>query len=465
MTVAAEPARPGTVSLIRLLPRLARDPVNMLADLGRRSGGGIVRLRSGRVPVYLVSHPDDVQHVLRGRWENYVREGMFWRPLRRLLGHSVLDDGSAWRSSRDILQPLFTARYVASLAERTADVVDLRVGELEEHARSGRAFDAGEEMADVVNETVVKVLFGGRLSREHGRRLSSAYDHAARSIAFRLLLPSMPYSARLPGDRPFMAAVQTIDDVMLPMVRRALTMPDDGADVLSALLRARRAELPADGRPARPAEVEAQLRDDAVSVYGAAAESTATTLTWLWTLLDAHPHVASRLYAEVEHVVGSGPVLAEHVRELTYTRMVLDEVMRLRPSGWLFPRMAVREDTVGGVRVEAGAQMLITPYATHRLDEFWDRPLEFDPERFAPGEQERRHRYAYFPFGGGPHQCLGKHLFLMSAPLIVAAILSRFRPLLRGDGRYTPAPAGSLRPREKVELVLVPAARARQAAR
>ncbi|MBB4705053.1 cytochrome P450 [Sphaerisporangium siamense] len=424
-----------------------RDPVNTLAALARRSRGTIVRLPAGSTPVYLVSHPDHVQHVLRGNWENYQRQGMFWRPLRRLLGASILDDGAAWEASRGILQPLLTARKVGSLGEEMARAIDERVGELEVHAASGRAFDAGEELADLVNQTVIKVLFGGRLSPEDGRRLSPAYDKAARAVALRMFLPSLSYSMRLPGDRAYQEAIETIDEVVLPMIRRRHPRP--GGDVLSALCHARRER----------GEGERQIRDDVVSVYGAAAESTATTLTWLWPALDRRPDVAAKLYAEVDRVVGAGPVRAGHLPELTYTSMVLRELMRLWPSGWLFPRMAEKADRVGGVAVEAGAQVLITPYATHRLDEFWERPLEFDPERFAPGAQERRHRYAYFPFGGGPHLCLGRPLFEMAAPLIIAAVLSRFRPILRGGGPFTPFPAGSLRPRRKVELVLVRARR------
>ncbi len=455
MPVAAAPRRAEIVPIRRLLAPVLRDPVNMLADLGRQASGRILRIRFSPSPLYLFSHPDDVQHVLRGNWTNYRRTGMFWRPLHRLLGASVLSDGPAWQASRDILQPLFTARHIASLTEQTAAAIDERVAELDEYAASGRSFDAGEEMADVVNETVIKVLFGGRLSREDGRRLSPAYDRAARSIAFRLLLPFVPYSVNLPGDRTFMNSVEVIDEVFLPIVRQARAVPGSGTDVVSALCRARRDDGPA---------AERQLRDDLVSIYGAASESTATTLTWLWPVLDAHPQVAARLRAEVDEVVGTGPVRAAHLPRLTYTKMVLQELLRVYPVGWLFPRTAVEHDVVGGVPIEAGAQVLITPYATHRLDEFWDRPLEFDPERFSTGRPERHHRYAYFPFGGGPHQCLGQHLFYMAAPLVVAAILSRYRPMLDG-GPCTPAPAGSLRPKEKAELRLVPVRREEAGAR
>ncbi|WP_248959562.1 cytochrome P450 [Sphaerisporangium perillae] len=436
-----------------MMARIVRDPVNGLADAGMRARGGIVRLKLGPFRPYLVTHPDHVQHVLRGGFPKYARQGMFWRPLNRLLGDGILGDGPGWESSRKILQSLFTAQYIASLAGTIAKTIDERVAELDGAARSGAPIDAAREMAAIVNQSVVRVLFGDRVSRQDSERLISAYHTADAAVTFRLLTPFMPYWLRLPGDRAFMDAVATIDDVVFPVIHRAKdgSRADDGVDVVSALCRP-----DADGHR----RDDRRIRDDLVSVYAAASETTATTLTWLWPVLDAHPEVAARLYAEIEEVVGDGPALPSHVPELRYTKMVLQEVMRLYPAGWLFPRMAVEADEIGGTRIKAGSMVLISPYATHRLEEFWDRPLEFDPERFSPDVPRRRHRYAYFPFGGGPHQCLGQHLFHMDAPLIVAAILNRFRPAPLGGGPFTPARTALLRPRGTVGLRLRPVPRA-----
>ncbi len=441
--------KPHVFPFYRAVPRLVKDPVTELARMGVEAGGEVVRLDIGPFRPYLISHPDHVQQVLKTDWSNFVREGMFWRPLGRLLGHSVFSEGDAWESSRKILKPLFTARYITQLGEALADTIADSMGDLDEHARTGRPIDGGHLMTTITNQAVVKVLFGGHISRETAERLAPEFATCATSIHFRMLLPFAPYSIRVPGDRPFLASVQKIDDVVRPVIERAARDGDTGAtEVVSALLRARVAE---DGEP----DIR-QIRDDLVNVYGAASETTAMSLTWLWTVLHEHPEVDDRLHEEIDTVVGAGPVRASHVAELSYLRMVLEEVLRLHPPSWIIPRQVVADTEIGGVTIKAGSQVLVSPYTTHRLAEFWDRPLEFDPERWSPDHHQRRHPFAFIPFGGGPHVCLGRRLYYLEAPLVIATILSRYRQELTNPQRFTPLPGASMRPKEKIMVRLVP---------
>jgi cytochrome P450 len=420
--------------------------VNALAAFAQQAKGDVIRLNLGPFRPYLVSHPEHVQQVLRGNWENYLREGMLWKPVERLAGRSVISEGPDWEASRRILQPLFTTRYVTSLAQGMAETIEEGIAALEPYARTGQPIDISAEMARIVARTVIRVLFGSRITPEDAERLAPAYMTAATSFSFRLLMPFVPHAVPLPGDRAFTRAVATIDDVVLPLVRQAQRDPGDGDDIISAIARARQE----DGSSA-----ERQIRDDLVSIYGASVETTSVALTWLWPVLNEHPEVAERLYEEVDRVVGPGPVNPECLPELRYLKMVLQELLRLYPPGWILPRMAMEPARLDGVPIEAGSQVMISPFATHRLEEFWERPLDFDPERFSPDNQERRHRYAYFPFGGGPHICLGQHLFYVEAPLMIAAFLARFRPRMQSTGPLTPFPAASLRPKERIELQLV----------
>ncbi|WP_415624398.1 cytochrome P450 [Phytohabitans flavus] len=437
----------------RTLPRLIRDPFGALQAIAEEADGEVVRLELGWFRPYLVTNPDHVQHVLRDNVDNYVRDGqgLFWRPIRRLLGEGILADGPVWEASRRNLQPLFSAKHVESLVDSMADMIAAAVDDLDRYAREGTPIDAGAEMSRIVHLTVIKVFFRDRITVEQAERMVPALDTIATSIAFRLLLPFVPNAVPLPGDRAFRRAVRTIDEIVFPIVRECRRDPGDGDDIVATLCRARGA----DGQPL----TEQQVRDDVVTMFGAATETTGVLLTWLWPVLQAHPEVAGRLYAEVDQVVGSDRVRREHLAGLGYTRMVLDELLRLYPSGWLFPRTAVAGDVIGGVRLRPRATVLISPFLTQRLDAHWADPLEFRPDRFEPGVSGHVHRYAYFPFGGGPHQCIGKHVFLVEAQLIVAAMLSRFRPRLASQAMPGPQVAASLRPASEVRMTLLPVQR------
>lgn len=416
--------------------------------LGTQPRGEIVRIGLGVARPYLISHPDHIQYVLREKPDIYVRGGVFWSPLRRLFGDSVLSEGEIWRTSRRALQPVFTARHVASVATRIADTINEGVRGLDEAARTGRPIDAMTAMGNVVNRTVLGIFFGDKISKEETDVLVPAFETVATSLAYRFLLPFVPEAIRLPGDRAFRAAVRKIDEVMYGLARKHRDHADDDRDVFSMLCRARWADGGDLG--------DRWVRDNLVAIFATGTETTAGALTWLWPLLDAHPEVAARMRREIDEVVGPDGPSPEHLKHLTYTRQVTQELLRLYPVGWLFPRMAVRDDTIAGVTINAGESVLISPFITHRLATVWSDPHTFDPERFGTRRASDRHRYAYFPFGGGPHQCIGMHLFNSEALLIIAAMVRRFEVVLRAPVPAMPKVGASLRPRGGVELILRP---------
>ncbi|MFG2073156.1 cytochrome P450 [Nonomuraea maritima] len=444
MAIDAAPTR--TLPFLRKLTRHARIPVNAFEEAGTEADGELVRLSMGPFRPYLVTHPDHVQHMLVRNQPNYVREGMFWDPLAPLLGEGIFSDGESWAESRRILQPLFTAKYVNSLAERMAELIHELI---EETVVPGRPFDVAEGISAIVHPTIVRLFFGAKISATDIQRLVPAYDVAVTAKAIRLVMPFMPAAFPMPGDQAFRRAIRTIDDVVYPPIRQARAENQEGDDVVSRLVRARRDIAGQEG--------ERRIRDDLVALHGASTETSATALTWVWPVLQAYPEVAAKVYEEVERVVGDEPLSTRHLPDLVYLRMFVNELLRLYPPGWILPRRAVATDVVGGVTIEAGSTVLLSPYLTHRLSRFWDRPLEFDPERFAPGGEAKRHRYAYWPFGAGPHVCFGQHLFMMEAPLLIAGILRKYRPIVHHDGQLTPRLASSLRAAAGLTMTLVPA--------
>jgi cytochrome P450 len=175
-----------------------------------------------------------------------------------------------------------------------------------------------------------------------------------------------------------------------------------------------------------------EIRDEVITIFMAGHETTAVTMTWVWYLLSQHPAEEARLHEELDAVLGGRNPTVEDLTHLRYTRMVIEEAMRLFPPA---PGMSIRQateaDEVCGFKVTPGLQVLISPWVLHRHRRLWDNPERFDPARFTKESSEMRPRFAYLPFGGGPRVCIGATLAMTEATLILAVLAQRFRLRLK----------------------------------
>ncbi len=141
------------------------------------------------------------------------------------------------------------------------------------------------------------------------------------------------------------------------------------------------------------------------------------------------------------------PTVAD-LPQLSYTRMVIEESMRLYPPSWVISRNAVNADEIGGYVIPAHAPLLLLPYITHRHPAFWEEPERFNPERFTPERVAARPRYAYVPFGGGPRQCIGNVFAMTEAQLILATVAQQYCLELVPGQEVSPEPLITLRPKQ-----------------
>jgi len=160
--------------------------------------------------------------------------------------------------------------------------------------------------------------------------------------------------------------------------------------------------------------------------------------------------------AELDAALGGMPPRMGDLPRLPYLMQVIKEAMRLYPPAWMIDRRTIADDEILGYRIKKGTLVLVSPYVSHRNPNFWPNPEGFDPERFSPENEESRPRYAYFPFGGGPRQCIGNAFAMMEAQLIVAAVLQRFRPWLVPGHPVAIETLITLRPRWGLQMGLVP---------
>ncbi|MEU7153572.1 cytochrome P450 [Streptomyces sp. NPDC039022] len=439
-------SRLHTVSLRHVLGGLREGgPLALMERTGRQAQGALTRLDLGTFRPFLVTHPDHLRHVLRDHGGNYRRGTAMWQAMGRLTGQGITGEGPRWRASRDLWCKGLSGGAPAH-ADGTAVSVEGAVAELERRVAGGATVDALAEMTRVVLRVVNPAFFGSRIPQHRCDRLAAAVAVAFDSLLWRMALPFVPLAVPVPGDRAFGRATRTVNEILLPLIRRARHERHTGTDLMSVLL----AGADADGR----ALSDEHVAQDVVALFVAGSESSALTLTWAWVALAAHPHLAAEVRAEADAVLCGGPARPEHARRLVSTRRFLAEVCRLYAMAWAVPRTAVTADVIDGVTVPAGATLVLSPYLTHRLPQFWEQPLRFDPGRFAAERVRGRHPLAYLPFGDGPHQCVGQAFFFQQAVLVVASMISRFDFAV--PGRAEPRAAVALRPRGRVDLVLAP---------
>jgi cytochrome P450 len=189
-----------------------------------------------------------------------------------------------------------------------------------------------------------------------------------------------------------------------------------------------------------------ELLDEVLSTFIAGTETTGTALTWTCYLLASHPALEERLRAESLEAVGTRqPVLAD-LEKLGFAKRAFLEAIRLYPPAWAMIRFLEQPREFQGFRIPEKSRVMVSPYVTHRHPKFWDEPERFDPDRFTPERSAGRPRFAYFPFGGGGHQCIGSDLAAMEAQLILTMIAQRYRLELDGPQRIRARPAIALAP-------------------
>ena len=136
--------------------------------------------------------------------------------------------------------------------------------------------------------------------------------------------------------------------------------------------------------------------------------------------------------------------------------MAIDETLRLYPPVWITNRTSLQDDEICGYRVNSGEVVGVSPYVTHRLPEWWSNPEQFDPRRFSPEETAGRPRFAYFPFGGGPRQCIGNNFALLEAQIILAILIPRFHLQPLAGRPVEIEPTVTLRPKEGLWMRIHP---------
>ena len=439
LTAQVPPGPRGNV-VLGSIGDIYRDRLRFVLDVAG-TYGDVARYRVAHMRMYQVSSPEGVGRILHDNHRNYSKDVATFGTLRLFLGNGLFtSDGDFWRRQRRLAQPAFHRRRVAAFGGLMTDATLEMLDHWRPLADRGQPLDVGAEFSHLTMEVVTRALFSTSVEGDIstiGRAIATLLD----DVTFRFTFPFYPpLKVPTPRNRRFLAARATLDEIVYGIISGRRRNPGEHDDLLALLMEARD-EDSGEGMS------DKQLRDEVITLFVAGHETTANALTWASYLLSTHVDVARRLKAEVDEELEGRVPTASDVANLPYTRMVIDETLRLYPPAWITNRRAIEDDMVSGYQIPAGAIVSISPYVTHRDPALWENPEGFDPDRFSLERSAGRPHYAYFPFGGGPRQCIGKGFALMEATLVLALLYQRCKMHLVPGRKVETEALATLRPR------------------
>jgi cytochrome P450 len=430
--------------LIGFLRRIREDQLSTLVpELFDRN---IIYNRLLFLHSFLINKPEYIEHVLLTNHANYGKTHFLRRILGPILGQGLLiSEGELWRRQRRIAAPAFHNKRIAEFAATFAACTQTT---LSRWRSKTEPFDVAAEMVGLTLDIIARTMFSADLSGEVEavRRLMDVVVATPPSV---LDLLGFPEWLPRREARAYRGAIAAFEALVARFLAQRRADGFDRGDLLSMLLAARDPET-GEGMS------DKQLRDEILTIFLAGHETTANALSWIWYLLAQHPEAEAKLHEELDGVLGGRMPTYADLAELKWTRMVIEEAMRLYPPAHTIARTALAEDRIGGVRVPASAIITISIYVTHRNPTLWPDPERFEPARFAPAEVARRHRFAYLPFGGGPRICIGNGFAMTEAQVIVAAIAQHYRLRLAPGHVVQPIGLITLRPKNGIWVTLEP---------
>ena len=421
------------------MPLADADPLSVFNKWAREYGD-IFYYRAAWLHVYFLNHPDLIEEVLVRNPRNFLKDRVV-RNSRWFFGDGLLtNEGDSWLRQRKLSAPAFHRERVSSYARIMTDYARQMVSTW----RDGETRDIHQEMMRLTLQIVVRALFN---VESETQRISSAMNvMMGNATGARMLLPPIARFLPIPQMIRVRRAVRDLDEIVYSIIAQHRAANRDSGDLLSMLMQAR------DEDGSRMSDK--QLRDEVLTFLLAGHETTALALTWTWHLLSRHPEIESKLHEELDRVLaGRAPEFSD-LQRLPYTERVIKESMRLYPPAWSLARTVISDFELRGYKIPAGANVVMSQWIMHRHPAYFPEPEKFDPDRWLTEPAQKLPRFAYFPFGGGPRQCIGAAFAMMEATLLLATIAQQFRLRTLPNHPVATTPSFTLRPKYGLKMEL-----------
>lgn len=392
----------------------AKDPLHFIRK-GFDTCGDTFQMKLFRELV-VTRDPVFFKQILLQNNKNY-KKGRSAEILRPVLGNGLLtSDGDFWLRQRRLVQPAFHRERLQELFKIMGQITSDFLNEMEVF-RGKDAIDIDVKMMSVTADIALKTLFGNLTNEDK----TNIYRQINRTQKYMVTRVRRPYRIPLMGingeNRQFRTDLEYFNKLIFQIISDRRSSEEKPNDLLQLLFDSQDEET---GEQMN----DRQIRDEAITMFGAGHETSATGLTWLLYELAKHPEIVAKMRKESE-IFKDVPTF-EQLLQLPFTRQVVEEGLRLYPPAWTMTRESVENDVIAGYQLKKGTSLFLSVFELHRNPNIWENPMVFNPENFSPENVKNRPKFNYLPFGAGPRICIGQQFALMEMQLILAAIMKRF---------------------------------------
>ena len=414
------------------------DPLGFVTGLARRYGD-VTGHRANGETVFMAHRPDLARHILKDNVGNYTKENTpDDHMLRPLLGNGLLTStGAEWSRQRKLCAPAFRRSEVASFDEVITDETAALLARWRGPAETGAPQPIDHHLTSLTLSILTRAVLDVDLGAA-GDGFGRAVDDVNRFIGHYVPDPDPDPADTVRRRQGYVRARALLDMITRTVIASRRASPQTTGTLLDTML---------------GSLSDTDLRDQVLTLIMAGHETTAKSLTWTLYLLDRHPEEAERIRAEVDRVLGTRRPTAEDLPDLPLCRRAVQEAMRLYPPVWLISRRATGPDELDGHPVPPGTLVCVSQWVLHRDPRYWDRPDAYVPDRFDGADLPS---HLYLPFGGGERICIGQHLALIEATLVLAMLSQSVRLTLEPGFPVEPEALVTLRPKHGMRMVVSP---------
>lgn len=422
----------------------AKDPL----EFQRKSfeeEGDCYYIKFGPKKIFVTRDAGVFAQVLQLNNKNYTKD-FAMHQLSMALGKGLLtNDGESWLHQRRLAQPAFHKKRLEGMLGLMYEISFNHILDLKTRIGKNPVF-IDQEMMALTSDVAIQTLLGMKKNDDLVYMQKSFVDiqeHVVKRIRRPFFIPI----SYINGSH-FWATklIKSYDKIIYKIIEEKEKNPGEN-DLISMLLDSRD-EVTGEGMSKK------QLRDELITIYVAGHETSGYTLSWAFYAITQNREIYNKIKEEVKPIFDKGFDGIESIKQLIYTRQVVDETLRKYPTAYILSRQSLSDDKTKDYEIPGDYVILLSTFYLHRNTKYWKDPETFDPERFGVNGDKEAIKHAYYPFGGGPRMCIGNNFALWEITLVLAMMMYHFDFEYVENQKIEFQPLVTLKPKNGIQLYL-----------